>query len=71
MGSEGNTLPTDSKIFPVNGYFELHKESLKDTEEFWSKVAKENISWFKTWDRVLDWNLPFAKWFVGGGALVC
>jgi acetyl-CoA synthetase len=66
IGSEGNTLPTDSKIFPVNKYFELHKESLRDTEEFWSNVARENVTWFKTWDRVLDWNPPFAKWFVGG-----
>jgi acetyl-CoA synthetase len=66
MGSEENTLPTDSKIFPVNSYFELYKESLKDIEEFWSKITRENISWFKTWDKVLEWNPPFARWFVGG-----
>jgi acetyl-CoA synthetase len=66
MGSEENTLPTDSKIFPVNRYFELYKESLKDIEEFWSKITRENISWFKTWDKVLEWNPPFARWFVGG-----
>ncbi|MGI0090232.1 MAG: AMP-binding protein, partial [Nitrososphaerales archaeon] len=63
---EASTLPTDSKIFPVNKYFDFHKESLSNIEEFWSKVASQNIYWFKTWDRVLDWNPPFAKWFVGG-----
>ena len=66
ISSAGNTLPTDSKIFPINKYFELHRDSLNNQEEFWARVAMENISWFKTWDRVLDWNPPFAKWFVGG-----
>ena len=66
ISPEGNTLPTDSKIFPVNKYFELHRHSLENQEEFWARVASENISWFKTWDRVLDWNPPFARWFVGG-----
>ncbi|MGA2874342.1 MAG: acetate--CoA ligase [Nitrososphaerales archaeon] len=63
---EEKTLPTSSRILPVNRYFDLHKESLENIEEFWAKTASENISWFKTWDRVLEWNLPFAKWFVGG-----
>ncbi|HVB12894.1 MAG TPA: AMP-binding protein, partial [Nitrososphaerales archaeon] len=51
---------------PENKYFELHQESLKNPEEFWARIARENISWFRTWDRVLDWNPPFATWFVGG-----
>jgi len=32
---------------------------------FWEKQAK-NLSWFSPWDKTLDWNPPFAKWFVGG-----
>jgi acetyl-CoA synthetase len=34
-------------------------------ERFWAKMAKENVSWFSPWKRVLDWKPPFAKWFVG------
>ncbi len=34
-------------------------------EEFWSSCAK-NLEWFEGWDKVLDWNHPFAKWFQGG-----
>ena len=64
--SDQNTLPTSSRILPENKYFELHQESLKNPEEFWARIARENISWFRTWDRVLDWNPPFATWFVGG-----
>ena len=35
-------------------------------QRFWAKMAKENVSWFTPWKKVLDWKPPFAKWFVGG-----
>lgn len=65
-GSEEKTLPSTARIFPVAKYLDLYKESLKDIEKFWAKIASEEITWFKSWDRVLDWNPPFARWFVGG-----
>ena len=39
--------------------------ALKDPEKFWGEQA-ESLLWFKRWEKVLDWNPPFAKWFVGG-----
>jgi len=44
---------------------DIREESLKDLESFWAKEAL-NLRWFKRWDKVLEWNKPFAKWFVGG-----
>ena len=41
------------------------KEAESDFIAFWEKQAK-NLSWFSTWEKPLDWNPPFAKWFVGG-----
>jgi len=41
------------------------KEAESDFITFWEKQAK-NLSWFSTWEKPLDWNPPFAKWFVGG-----
>lgn len=41
------------------------KEALAEPEEFWARQAK-NLVWSKEWDRVLDWQPPFAKWFAGG-----
>ncbi len=41
------------------------KESESNFIAFWEKQAK-NLSWFSTWKKPLDWNPPFAKWFVGG-----
>jgi len=38
----------------------------KNPERFWAKMAKENVTWFTPWKKVLDWKPPFAKWFVGG-----
>jgi len=32
---------------------------------FWGMQAKK-LSWFKPWTKTLEWNIPFAKWFVGG-----
>ncbi|HEX3436510.1 MAG TPA: acetate--CoA ligase [Pseudacidobacterium sp.] len=46
-------------------YEEMYRRSVEDPENFWANAAHE-LHWFKTWDKVLDWNLPWAKWFVGG-----
>ncbi len=46
-------------------YEAMYKESIDDPEKFWATAARE-LDWFKSWDKVLDWNLPSAQWFVGG-----
>jgi acetyl-CoA synthetase len=46
-------------------YDRLYRESINDPDAFWSRIASE-LHWFKKWDKVSDWNLPYAKWFVGG-----
>jgi acetyl-CoA synthetase len=46
-------------------YQQLYRQSIDDPQGFWGKMA-ENLHWFKKWQRVLEWNPPQAKWFVGG-----
>src|SRR5919197_485820 len=46
-------------------YERLYKQAQDDPEIFWGSIAQE-LHWFKTWDKVLEWNPPWAKWFVGG-----
>lgn len=46
-------------------YEKLYKEAENDPESFWAGIAGE-LHWFRKWDKVLEWNPPFAKWFVGG-----
>jgi acetyl-CoA synthetase len=46
-------------------YDRLCQEAAEHPAEFWAKIARE-LHWFKPWERVLEWNLPFAQWFIGG-----
>ena len=46
-------------------YKALYAQSIADPEAFWAEAAK-NLDWFQPFTKVLEWNLPWAKWFVGG-----
>jgi acetyl-CoA synthetase len=46
-------------------YNRLCAKAAADPEAFWSDIARE-LHWFKPWDKVLEWDSPWAKWFVGG-----
>lgn len=43
----------------------LYQEAEKDLEAFWATQA-ERLDWFKKWDKVLEWQAPYAKWFING-----
>src|SRR5262245_12277181 len=44
---------------------QLYAEAARDPEAFWARFAGE-LEWSRPWDRILDWQPPHAKWFVGG-----
>jgi acetyl-CoA synthetase len=44
----------------------LYDEADQDYQGFWAKQAAELVDWFEDWHTICEWNLPFAKWFVGG-----
>ena len=44
---------------------EVYARAERDPEGFWEGFANE-LDWFTRWTRVLDWQPPHAKWFVGG-----
>src|SRR5215470_15776861 len=46
-------------------YDRLYERSVKSPEDFWAEMALR-LHWNAPWQRVLDWQPPFAKWFVGG-----
>jgi len=68
-----DTLLEESRSFPPSDAFRraAHASSDaiydqgKERERFWASFAAE-LSWFKKWDRVLDWKPPHAQWFIGG-----
>ncbi len=47
-------------------YQQLYDQAKADPEKFWAQLAQQELHWFGKWDQVLDWQPPFAKWFVGG-----
>jgi acetyl-CoA synthetase len=59
------SLPFESGYFPTRKFLDVYQKSMDKPEEFWSEQARQ-LDWFKTWDKVLEWEPPFAKWFVGG-----
>ena len=44
----------------------LYAEADADVEAFWARQARELLTWRRDFDTTLEWDLPFAKWFVGG-----
>lgn len=49
---------------------EIYAEARANPQLYWAMQA-ERLDWFRKWDKVLEWNPPFAKWFVGGKLNAC
>ena len=66
LGSENRTFaPTEAFASQANAKQEIYERADKDYLAFWEEQAS-NLFWHKKWDQVLDWQSPFAKWFIGG-----
>jgi acetyl-CoA synthetase len=66
--AEGRTFPpppsfVDHALITDPG---IYAEADADYEAFWAAQASALVDWYEPWDTVLEWDLPFAKWFVGG-----
>jgi len=68
LAAEGRTFPP-SEAFKAAARIvdaEIYDAANADLEGFWARQAADLIDWYEPWDTVCDWDLPFAKWFVGG-----
>ena len=48
----------------------MYQRSIDDPEGFWGEIAKD-FHWYRPWKKVVDWNVPDAKWFVNGTTNIC
>ncbi len=72
-GATLSNLSTESRSFPpseefaaqANATAEWYERGDADRDAFWAEQA-DRLSWGEKWSEVLDWQPPFAKWFVGG-----
>ena len=64
---EGRTFPPPAsfKEQALLRDAEIYDEAATDRLGFWAQQA-EQLDWFREWDQILDWQVPYAKWFVGG-----
>ncbi|NEQ38163.1 MAG: acetate--CoA ligase [Okeania sp. SIO3I5] len=53
-------------IKTIEQYKEVYEKARNNPEGFWAELAETELDWFQKWDKVLDWQPPFAKWFVNG-----
>src|SRR5687767_15965342 len=78
-GGQIDTVMLEKRVFPppaqfarkarlgsLQAYEELYQRAAADPEKFWGDLAREELHWFKPFNKVLEWQEPFAKWFVGG-----
>jgi acetyl-CoA synthetase len=82
VGEEASSLPqatiedyfSEDRVFPPSEAFrrqaviadsDIYGEAQHDWQGFWAEQAGA-LDWFQPWDTVLEWDLPFARWFDGG-----
>ena len=68
-------LLLENRKFPPSAAFKknslavgthLYDQAAADDEGFWAQQASELIDWDQDWHTICEWNVPYAKWFVGG-----
>src|SRR5262245_38722491 len=74
MKIELDDLLKEDRVFPPSDAFRaranikdesIYAEAERDPEAFWARLAGE-LEWSRKWDRILEWDPPHAKWFIGG-----
>ena len=66
LSQENRTFaPSPEFVAQANATPALFEEAAKDRLAFWEKQASA-LHWDQKWSKVLDWQSPFAKWFIGG-----
>ncbi|HEX9113112.1 MAG TPA: acetate--CoA ligase, partial [Nitrospirota bacterium] len=74
LSTEKRTFPPSKEfsqkahIKSMKEYEQLYKQSVDNPDKFWGEQAEKNLTWYKKWDKVLDYDFhkPFIKWFTGG-----
>ena len=60
--------PPEGLARSANAKADIYERGL---EEFWESEGRERVSWFEPFTKVLEWELPYAKWHLGGKLNVC
>jgi acetyl-CoA synthetase len=71
-----DALFLEERRYPPPGEFAAQANAKPDIyergfEEFWETEGRERVSWFEPFERLLEWEPPYVKWYLGGKLNVC
>jgi acetyl-CoA synthetase len=77
--SESNAIDTlllEERRYPPDEHFASQANATaeiyeRDWHEFWEEEGRARVTWFEPFDRLCEWELPYAKWYLGGKLNVC
>ena len=66
-----STLLGEDRRFPPDPAFAAQANAKpeiydRDPDAFWEAEGRERVSWFEPFTKLSEWELPYAKWFLGG-----
>src|SRR5690348_16286052 len=72
--AEIENLLLEERTFPPSAAFAaqanakpgIYEEAERDPVAFWERIARDTVTWREPFTKTLEWDLPFAKWFLGG-----
>lgn len=67
-------LSKQAYVKSLDEYKEIYKRSVEDPEGFWAEQAEQLLTWYKKWDKVLEYSFKdniYVKWFIGGKINAC
>ena len=52
-------------IKSLEHYFKVYRQSVRKPKKFWSKIAENNFTWYRKWDKVVEYDMERAEftWF--------
>src|SRR5690242_1046058 len=71
-----DTLLLEERRYPPPPEFAAEANATPDFysrsfEDFWETEGRERVTWFEPFTQLLEWELPYAKWYLGGKLNVC
>jgi len=76
VGQAIETMLLEERRYPPPSDFAAQANAQPDTyergfEEFWEAEGRERVSWFEPFEKLYEWEPPYAKWYLGGRLNVC
>src|SRR2546421_7232892 len=71
-----DTLLLEERTYPPSEEFAAQANAQPDIydlsmEELWEREGRDRVTWFEPFSKLLEWEPPYAKWYLGGKLNVC